>query len=712
MRLNRSIFISFFLSYVLLAVIIVSLILAPYSRTVAQQRRQELESCANAVMNAAGNISKQLSDCSLLLDCYRANTDASYLITAQGRTSPIVRSHILSLFETLKRDKQLCSVCDNIICLVPRLKLIVSSNGSCEEEVFFSRDMETAFASKTEFNLATGINAPERLHILESGALVMGIPLSLINPSADGGAIIMVIDKQQLLMPMSNLLELLGGAVQITSREGRLMYALGSVDPDNAKLHSITYTDPDWQFTLTAVLDPYALPGSTEHASQTIVIITAACLALAGVIAFVLSVHFYRPVKRIASLVYSEAQPRTESNWKHIEQSIQSIIDEKKRLDSAMELHRPELVGNVFRRFLSGEAGTDEAADFASSIAAKDCAYFSIFAITGIDETGKTVRALNEKSFISCCITVTHMAVGLMHSGGEEEAASYARALYEELNMSCEDSVCMAVSSPFTQLCDMPIVYRETLNALDYQYMLEGGGLLFAEQMPGESAQSTSITLYDHLRLQEAIRGGNTEEARKVFDGIANMYFPPSGVPLPVMKCRMFSLVQTLITAENCENTDVSEKINVLLECDTIKDMLSQARSFLDEICALRAGEPDHRSAIELHAQVLSYISDNHTDQELTVASVAEHFSVSPSYLARIFKQTSDTGILDTIHAARIDHVKQLLSETELTMKEICAETGYPSEQTLFRAFKRKEGMTPKQYRELLNAGSRRGAVK
>ena len=96
-----------------------------------------------------------------------------------------------------------------------------------------------------------------------------------------------------------------------------------------------------------------------------------------------------------------------------------------------------------------------------------------------------------------------------------------------------------------------------------------------------------------------------------------------------------------------------------------------------------------------------AYIQEHITEQSLSAASIAEAYKISPSYLSRIFKVDMEMGILDYIHRMRIDLVKKLLANTDLSINEVSAKAGFSNRWSMTRVFKDLEGMTPGEFRTI-----------
>ncbi len=104
--------------------------------------------------------------------------------------------------------------------------------------------------------------------------------------------------------------------------------------------------------------------------------------------------------------------------------------------------------------------------------------------------------------------------------------------------------------------------------------------------------------------------------------------------------------------------------------------------------------------AVSLSSQIYDWICEN-SDKKLTVEDVASKFGYSPDYLTRFMKREGYSGIKQLIITTRLDHIKALLSTTELSIKEIGIRSGFENTNDFFKFFKTHEGMTPTEFRDL-----------
>ena len=98
--------------------------------------------------------------------------------------------------------------------------------------------------------------------------------------------------------------------------------------------------------------------------------------------------------------------------------------------------------------------------------------------------------------------------------------------------------------------------------------------------------------------------------------------------------------------------------------------------------------------------QIREYIDEHYKDESISGTALADIFSISPSYISRVFKRDIGIGVNEYIHSLRIQEARQLLEETDLSVSEISTRVGYMTDWTLNRAFKHSVGTTPGAYRQ------------
>lgn len=86
-----------------------------------------------------------------------------------------------------------------------------------------------------------------------------------------------------------------------------------------------------------------------------------------------------------------------------------------------------------------------------------------------------------------------------------------------------------------------------------------------------------------------------------------------------------------------------------------------------------------------------------------TVASIADQLSISPNYLGTLLRMHTQQNTQQHIQSKLIDHAKEKLSTTNLTISEIAYELGFEHSQSFSKFFKQKTNQTPMEFRQFFN---------
>lgn len=97
--------------------------------------------------------------------------------------------------------------------------------------------------------------------------------------------------------------------------------------------------------------------------------------------------------------------------------------------------------------------------------------------------------------------------------------------------------------------------------------------------------------------------------------------------------------------------------------------------------------------------KIIKYISAHYTE-DLTLTSIAEQFYISPFYLSKIFKKSTNLSIVEYINSLRIRHAKELLESSSTKIADIAELVGFSSSSHFSRTFKLVTGLSPQQYKK------------
>lgn len=97
------------------------------------------------------------------------------------------------------------------------------------------------------------------------------------------------------------------------------------------------------------------------------------------------------------------------------------------------------------------------------------------------------------------------------------------------------------------------------------------------------------------------------------------------------------------------------------------------------------------------------FIEQNYSNQNITLALVAEQVCLSPNHFSAIFSQECNTTFIEYLTNVRIEHAKQLIKNTEMKGYDIAYECGFSDPHYFSYIFKKNTGLTPREYKSNIN---------
>lgn len=170
----------------------------------------------------------------------------------------------------------------------------------------------------------------------------------------------------------------------------------------------------------------------------------------------------------------------------------------------------------------------------------------------------------------------------------------------------------------------------------------------------------------------------------------------------------VYSVDATYYRISQCEEiVPLMERIARLNRMRTLDDYLKMSLKLtvIDLMISLRYHmnliDSDNNTQMNAKIQeIIRYIKGHYTE-ELSIESLCKLHQVSTRYVGRYFRQHLKTSPLEYLTELRITNAKRLLWNTNKSILEIALESGYDSAQYFCRVFKRREAMTPREYRNL-----------
>lgn len=137
----------------------------------------------------------------------------------------------------------------------------------------------------------------------------------------------------------------------------------------------------------------------------------------------------------------------------------------------------------------------------------------------------------------------------------------------------------------------------------------------------------------------------------------------------------------------------------VLAQFETLDEIKEYLETIMGRILVFQAQEKQEEGNSDYSQQIIQYIK-KYYQTDIDFEQMAEQIGISYSYARKIMKAGTGKSLIEYLSLVRIGEAKRLLEEGTLSMAEIAEQVGYHNVQSLYRFFKKHEGISPNTYRE------------
>jgi len=224
-------------------------------------------------------------------------------------------------------------------------------------------------------------------------------------------------------------------------------------------------------------------------------------------------------------------------------------------------------------------------------------------------------------------------------------------------------------------------------------------------QGPGEYPQRVRIQLKQLQELKAFFEQGDQQAYFQLFTELALMVDqePLLGEKL---KVEIFAFVSYMFISY-INSWAIEAQIGGQVDLDRLMKLQKhrnwqEATDYFKTLAhVIFAEKSNHLFEIErdLITQIREYIQD-HLAEDLSLTKIADVVSLNPSYLSRVYKQTTGNGLSEDIMSIRLKKSIEMLKQPNFRIHEISAAMGFVSDNYFYRFFKKHMNVTPHEFRE------------
>ncbi|MBR0462887.1 MAG: helix-turn-helix transcriptional regulator [Clostridia bacterium] len=210
------------------------------------------------------------------------------------------------------------------------------------------------------------------------------------------------------------------------------------------------------------------------------------------------------------------------------------------------------------------------------------------------------------------------------------------------------------------------------------------------------SYNSVKLNFVDEeKKLINLIENGKTEYASQLLDSIYEKYTLRQSEPFDRLLL-YYSLISVLLSCKNRQ--PLPPELRYSVSSMPPERFFKLVHAQCEKICRL------NQELIQLEkssntAQIIEYIHQHYADPNISLTSVALTFGLTESTLSMLIKDNVGEPFSTHVENLRMKQAIKLLEETDISVGRIAEMVGYISTNTFSRAFRRKQGISPSEYR-------------
>ena len=247
--------------------------------------------------------------------------------------------------------------------------------------------------------------------------------------------------------------------------------------------------------------------------------------------------------------------------------------------------------------------------------------------------------------------------------------------------------------------------FLQAQQAIRYRFIKGGNRVICYNEMETAKVGAIWYPVEWEAKLVKAIKQGNDSQAEKAIrEMMRSMVVEPRRIE--EVECVCIGMINTVMRTVSEIGNGLSGYAEETMErifvsrFETIEALEHHMVEFCRQVCRYVRSQTESKSC-GLPDKLLPYIHENFRDPNISLKQLSEQFELSPSYLTRYFKDHIGVSIMRYIDMLRINEAKELLRNTDWTLREIVQHLGVADSTNFIRKFKKSEGITPIHYRNL-----------
>lgn len=506
------------------------------------------------------------------------------------------------------------------------------------------------------------------------------------------------------------------------NNDGEIRINSEAEDPFSLLVNESSYNNLIY---LTALYD-YEIRESLTPTLLAFIILGALLILFSIGLAWILSNQLTKPLRNLKSIVsLGDVQNKTSNDFVYLRDSFETMRTKHDALQSVLDIEKPALKRQFVLNAFFGKYADDSLVEKGKSYQFPDFKNpkylvllaqldsrtskddnVLLFKLLHIieelipDNNQYTPVVLSEES------VATIVAFDTNSQDHKKKIFDYGKEIIRTAKEEADLLVSIGISPDYERFEETRSAYKKADMALSYKMLLGNQSIIAYEDVQPITSNSYTDHYFSNLQesIFQAIQLGNTDEVRKnTYPFLATLFKnnpTPSSIEFALLRffIDLSKLDQTLETntmdrllLEKYYQTVLFHKNLVDIEDILVNDIIFP----MTETMKSRTNKQ-----FKQVSEQIKEIVQNDFEKDISLDIISEILNYNPNYISSIFKKETGITFSDYLIEFRLKKSKEWLVETDLTVKKIAEKLKYGNSQNFIRSFKKRESITPGEYRK------------
>jgi len=468
--------------------------------------------------------------------------------------------------------------------------------------------------------------------------------------------------------------------------------------------------------------------------SQAIVLVSCVGLLLAAVLSWIASRKIYDPVNQLVRLL-SGGKSTQGNEFELIGKHWERMNRESLELQSKLAAQLPQVKEGFLLQLIQGYLKAYTEQDLLDRMnrygwKTGDRQYIALYVqlvgMTQLHTIGRfslgdkglisfaaanMLEELAKEQFEDCHVINFHdLTVGLLVNAPlgrsyKTEMYQLSDTLMQTINRFLKMQATIALGKATTKVAHIPLLFEEAKLAMSYRHFGGENQIIDLEALSKlEEEQPFQYPFSAERDIIQSMRMGREEETERhvriFMDALTANGAKEMDVQQGVMN--LLGSLEHAIMQSGLNPNQLFKSSNMFEQLAALKEPEQIRLWFMSKVIRPFITAMENRADFQIKKmieQAMLYIQANYMN-DISLDNCAEHCGTNAFVMSRTFKQVSGKNFIDYLTDLRMEKAKEMLRDSELRINEVSEKIGY--QHSYFnRIFKKYEGLTPSQYREM-----------